>query len=67
MLSSGSSVAAATGASGADAKTATRLAELESTKARAVAEEDYDEAKRLKLEIDRLRTLVAQLSELEAK
>ncbi|BDA42164.1 Centrosomal protein of 104 kDa [Coccomyxa sp. Obi] len=67
QVPAGSSVAAATGPSGADAKTATRLAELESTKARAVAEEDYDEAKRLKLEIDRLRALVAQLSDLEAK
>jgi len=50
-----------------DAKTAARLAELESVKARAVAEEDYDEAKRLKLAMDRLKALAAQLADLEAK
>lgn len=50
-----------------DAKTAARLAELESAKARAVADEDYDEAKRLKLAMDRLKALAAKLANLEAK
>lgn len=32
-----------------------------------MAEEDYDEAKRLKQAIDKLRAVAAQLSDLEAK
>ena len=51
----------------ADAKTAARLRELEAQKAAAVREEDYDEAKRLKLAIDGLKQLAAQLAELEAR
>lgn len=50
-----------------DAKTAARLQELEAQKAAAVKEEDYDEAKRLKLAIDGLRRLTSQLAELEAR
>ena len=52
---------------GLDAKTAARLRELEAQKAAAVAVEDYDEAKRLKLAIDALRQLSSQLAELEAR
>ena len=52
---------------GLDAKTAARLRELEAQKAAAVAVEDYDEAKRLKLAIDGLRQLSSQLAELEAR
>ncbi len=59
--------AAGGGDAGADAKTAARLRELEGAKARAVAEEDYDEAKRLKLAIDRLKAVATQLSDLEAR
>ena len=50
-----------------DAKTAERLRELEAQKAAAVRDEDYDEAKRLKLAIDGLRKLSSQLAELEAR
>ncbi|CAL5219862.1 g1780 [Coccomyxa viridis] len=53
--------------SGVDAKTAARLRELEAQKAAAVRDEDYDEAKRLKLAIDGLRKLTSQLAELEAR
>ena len=59
--------AAGGGDASADAKTAARLRELEGAKARAVAEEDYDEAKRLKLAIDRLKAVATQLSDLEAR
>ena len=48
-----------------DAKTAARLAELEELKGQAVGAEDYDEAKRLKQAIDRLRALAEQLADLE--
>ena len=50
-----------------DAKTAARLRELEAQKVAAVREEDYDEAKRLKLAIDGLRRLTFRLAELEAR
>lgn len=53
------------GAARTDAKTAARLAELEALKARAVRAEDYDEAKRLKQALDRLRAHAEQLAELE--
>ena len=53
--------------SGIDAKTAARLRELEAQKVAAVRDEDYDEAKRLKLAIDGLRKLTSQLAELEAR
>ena len=52
---------------GVDAKTGARLKDLEAQKAAAVREEDYDEAKRLKLAIDDLRKLASQLTELEAR
>ena len=52
---------------GIDTKTAARLKELEAQKAAAVRDEDYDEAKRLKLAIDGLRKLASQLAELEAR
>lgn len=50
-----------------DAKTAARLRELESQKARAVDQEDYDEAKRLKQLIDHLKAVSLQLLDLEAR
>ncbi|EIE20654.1 hypothetical protein COCSUDRAFT_30401 [Coccomyxa subellipsoidea C-169] len=59
--------AAGGGDAGADVKTAARLRDLEGAKACAVAEEDYDEAKRLKLAIDRLKAVATQLSDLEAR
>ena len=52
---------------GIDAKTAARLKELEAQKTAAVRDEDYDEAKRLKLAIDGLKKLTSQLAELEAR
>jgi hypothetical protein len=55
------------GDAAADAKTAARLRELEEAKTHAVAEEDYDEAKRLKHAIDKLKAVAAQLSDLEAR
>jgi hypothetical protein len=48
-----------------DAKTTVRLRELEAQKARAVSDEDYDEAKRVKLLIDRLKAVSLQLVDLE--
>ena len=55
----------ASGSARMDAKTAARLAELEALKRQAVRTEDYDEAKRLKQAIDRLKALAEQLAELE--
>jgi hypothetical protein len=46
---------------------AARLQELHARKAQAVAAEDYDEAKRLKLAFERLAGLGAQIAALEAK
>lgn len=53
------------GSARTDARTAARLAELEESKAWAVQAEDYDEAKRLKQAIGRLRAAAEQLADLE--
>ena len=50
-----------------DALTAARMRELTAAKERAVAAEDYDEAKRLKLAVDALRALGTQIAVLEAR
>ncbi len=52
---------------GVDAITAQRIADLQAQKAAAVAVEDYDEAKRLKAAVDRLRAVGAKMAALEAR
>lgn len=48
-----------------DSRTAQEIREMESAKRRAVAEEDYDEAKRLKQQIEHLKQVGAEIQELE--
>lgn len=48
-----------------DSLTARKIAELRVKKDAAVAEENYDEAKALKLEIDRLKSIGSRILELE--
>lgn len=48
-------------------KSAARLAELEAAEELAVVALDFDEAKRLKMEIDRLQGIKEVLTALEAK
>jgi centrosomal protein CEP104 len=50
-----------------DPKTAERIYELHSMKQAAVAAEDYDEAKRLKDSIARLKQVGQKLAQLEAQ
>lgn len=50
-----------------DSVTAQRIAELEKQKAVAVAAEDYDEAKRLKIAVEELYASGAKIAELEEK
>lgn len=50
-----------------DARTAERIRELHAQKAHAVAVENYDEAKRLKGCIDRLKQLGQKIAQLEAR
>ena len=58
---------ASAAALGVDATTAQAIAELNMKKGAAVAEENYDLAKALKLEVDRLRALGSKLLELELR
>jgi len=48
-----------------DNKTKLELSRLNELKLNAVANEDYEEAKRLKLKIDRFKLVVGQIHELE--
>lgn len=48
-----------------DEKTAEKIFDLEKSKSRAIAAEDYDEAKRLKVRLDSLKQLGGQLALLE--
>lgn len=48
-----------------DNKTATELNRLNELKREAVENEDYEEAKRLKLKIDRFKLVANQIHELE--
>ena len=50
-----------------DQVTAQRIAELQAQKAAAVAVEDYDEAKRLKIAIERLKNAGAKMAALEER
>ena len=52
---------------GVDAVTAQRIAELQARKSAAVAIEDYDEAKRLKAAVDRLRSAGSKMAVLETR
>lgn len=52
---------------GCDEKTALKMLELDALKARAIAAEDYDEAKRLKNHLDTLRDLAAKIAALERR
>ena len=65
LASSGPAASAA--ALGVDAITAQIIAELNMKKGAAVTEENYDLAKALKLEVDRLRALGSKVLELELR
>lgn len=44
-----------------------RLQELENTKKRAVADEDYETAKQIKIQIENLKKIGSHLSDLEKR
>ncbi|KAG7668381.1 putative Centrosomal protein of 104 kDa [Nannochloris sp. 'desiccata'] len=65
--SSNSNTSSSSNEENVDEVTAQRISELQEKKAAAVAIEDYDEAKHLKAEIEKLRAAGAKMAALEAK